>query len=117
MKLFARADPAHADDNRSDVERLAPSKTWRTRSTAPTVVEITPTTDTPTTVTTRGSSPLCATTTVVLVAGALLCSSPEATNETQPAVRSLRAVRGASATTTARSGPRSWQRPTEQARQ
>jgi hypothetical protein len=102
MKLFARADPAHADETSSDVDVSSALEDLRRRSTAPTVVEITATTDRPTNGHHWRIITAAVAAAVVVVAGALMLVATDDT--TDPASDLRRAVRGTSATTTSRSG-------------
>jgi hypothetical protein len=81
MKLFARADPARADENSSDVDVSRALADLRTRSTAPTVVEITATTNTPTNGHHWRIITAAAAAAVVVVAGALVLVARDNTTD------------------------------------
>jgi hypothetical protein len=83
MKLFARADPAHADENSSDVDVSRALEDLRRRRTAPRVVEITPTGDTPTNGHHWRIITAVAAAAILAVAGALLLGASD--NTTDPA--------------------------------
>jgi hypothetical protein len=83
MSLFARADPARADDTSPDVDVPGALDDLRMRGTQSTVVEITPTDDVPTNGHHWRTITAAAAVAVALVAGALLFATGD--NPTNPA--------------------------------